>query len=183
MNTLTLILILVSTSFNSFGDVLSSLNPKNLNKKAIFSEENIDKQQISEISETVHYLNLRLDYPVVDPYSAKIKLGLEHVKKCISEESQGTVGDYSSETELKVTAHSSGLFKNLEILNSESMPLYLKACFLSGFSRVIYAQPMDGYETTMFQKFKMKLSPEDPKTENRLVLNLIGNASPVLPAR
>jgi hypothetical protein len=105
-------------------------------------------------------------------------MGINFVRKCISEESEGTAEDYINEGELRVTSHANGLFKNIEILKAESIPLYLKACFMSGFSRVIYPQPLDGEESSIVQKFEIKLRPEDPNPKNRLVLNVLGKAVP-----
>lgn len=115
--------------------------------------------------------------PVVDHHSIKMNLGIDFVRKCIAEESEGTAEDYINEGELRVTSSGSGLFKNIEILRSERMPLYLRACFMSGFSRVIYAQPMDGEDSTIRQKYQIKLTPENPNPANRLKLNLLGKIS------
>ena len=151
----------------------------------IASKNNLETLQKNEIEKVVKRINESESFslPVVDHHSIKMSEGIKHVKKCIAEESQGTAEDYKNEAGIKVTSFPNGLLKEIEILNSETMPLYLRACFISGFSRIIYPQPTNGYETTILQKFTMNLRPEDPKEENRLKMSLIGKASQILPQR
>jgi hypothetical protein len=176
MNTFILLILLLLTSVNSFGDITqiessSKVPRKETDKKS--SDELIDNIERIEIAKDFKNLMEKqgIDIPVVDHELIKLNQGLVHIRKCISEESEGTVGIYDGKFNVEVRIYPTGLVKNLEIHNAEKMQIYLKACFISGISRVVFAQPLDGMETVLTREFNLKLYPEDPIKEKQLALS------------
>ncbi len=113
-------------------------------------------------------------------YFEKINQSVMTIKKCISDESKVIQENFDGDFAVKVTTHSDGLVKNVEVLNSDAMPRNLKSCFLGGLSRIVFPSSETGLETVMVQKFKMSLGAGYSRNESRINLQLQGNTSKLI---
>jgi hypothetical protein len=172
--TIYLFLLLIS------GNSLAVDTKKDLMMRPVFAkiqspseDDLIDRIQTDDIVKDFKNMmeNEGRKFPVVNHQLIYFSSSKNHVRKCIAEESEGTVGVYEGQFGVQVRIHPSGLIKNVEFINTKEMSIYLKACFISGISRVIFPQPLDGNETVITQQFYLKLRPEAQTEEARLTLS------------
>jgi hypothetical protein len=173
-------MILLITCRSSFAEIASHINQKPILNKEKVSKGSLDKLQTAEILKSAEKLENRYKFPVVDHHSIKMSLGLEHIKKCIKEETEGTIDTFDNKLSMTFSVLPSGLVKDIKFENIEELPIYLKACFISGISRVVFPQPLDGEDTIISQQFAIKLNADDPIKDRRLLLDFVGRIN-ILP--